>query len=148
MSQERGVHERGGLGTSAGPRRRQDQHANARHSGAAQGAMGVWRGLASGHGLFKVSPRPAIPDPSTPCGQVTPETTLWSLLWPSSPLLATPRRTPDTCVNKVQGLHAQGLINNVRRIWDEWDLTEESQRQERVLWGVGESSILILILII
>jgi hypothetical protein len=55
------------------------------------------------HRLSKVSPGPALPDPSTPCGQATPVTALWLFrgwpahkargLWPSSTLLDTPRRT-------------------------------------------------------
>jgi hypothetical protein len=57
-----------------------------------------------GHALPKVSPRPAMPNPSTPCGWATPETTFqpfqgWPAsragnLRPSSTLLDTPRRTP------------------------------------------------------
>jgi hypothetical protein len=59
-------------------------------------AMGI-------HGLPKVSPGPAMPDPSTPCGRATPETALHQfLVWPdrkagglrpSSTPLDTPRRT-------------------------------------------------------
>jgi hypothetical protein len=57
-----------------------------------------------GHGLPKVSTRPAMPDPSMPCGQATTETALCQFLgWParkagslrpSSSLLDTTRRTP------------------------------------------------------
>jgi hypothetical protein len=36
------------------------------------------------HGLPKVSPRTALPNPSTPCGRATPETTLRPFLgWPA-----------------------------------------------------------------
>jgi hypothetical protein len=55
------------------------------------------------HGLPKVSPGAAMADPSTLCGQATPETTLRSFLgwpacragglWPSSIPLDTLRRT-------------------------------------------------------
>jgi hypothetical protein len=55
------------------------------------------------HGLPKVSPRPAMPDPSMPCRRATPETALcpfwvWPTrrtgsLRPSSIPLDTPRRT-------------------------------------------------------
>ena len=57
-----------------------------------------------GHGLPKVSPGPAMPDPSTPCGRATPETALRPFqgrvahraggLRPSFTLLETPRRMP------------------------------------------------------
>jgi hypothetical protein len=56
-----------------------------------------------GHGLPKVSPGPAMPDPSTPCRRASPETALrsfqgWPMTspqgwWPSSTPLDTPRRT-------------------------------------------------------
>jgi hypothetical protein len=55
------------------------------------------------HGLPKVSPGPALSNPSTPCGRATPKTALWPFLgWsacragslrPSSTPLDTPRRT-------------------------------------------------------
>jgi hypothetical protein len=35
------------------------------------------RTATGGHGLPIVSPGPAIPYPSTPCGRATPETALW-----------------------------------------------------------------------
>jgi hypothetical protein len=57
-----------------------------------------------GYGLPKVSPEPAMPNPSTPCRQATPETALQPFqgryacraggLRPSSTPLDTPRRTP------------------------------------------------------
>jgi hypothetical protein len=57
-----------------------------------------------GHGLPKVSPEPAMPDPSMPCGRATHETALWPFqewpahrvgdLRPSSTSLDTPRCTP------------------------------------------------------
>jgi hypothetical protein len=57
-----------------------------------------------GHGLPKVSPGPAMLDPSAPCERATPQTALWPLqrwpsckagsLQPSSTLLDTPRRIP------------------------------------------------------
>jgi hypothetical protein len=57
-----------------------------------------------GHGLPKVLPGPAMPDPSTPCGRATPKTALWPFqgwptckvggLWQFPTLLDTPRRTP------------------------------------------------------
>jgi hypothetical protein len=56
-----------------------------------------------GYELPKVSPGPAMPNPSMPCGRATPETTLQPFLEfpahragglrPSSTLLDTPRRT-------------------------------------------------------
>jgi hypothetical protein len=40
--------------------------------------MSVWQGVAmGGYGLPKVLLGAAMPYPSTPCGQVTPETDLW-----------------------------------------------------------------------
>jgi hypothetical protein len=61
------------------------------------------RRMARG-GLFKVLPRPAMPNPCTPCWQSIPETALWSFqgwlacrvggLRPSSDPLDTPCRTP------------------------------------------------------
>jgi hypothetical protein len=42
-----------------------------------------------GHGLPKVSPGPAMPDPFTPCGRATPGGPL-----PFSTRADTPRRTP------------------------------------------------------
>jgi hypothetical protein len=55
-----------------------------------------------GHGLPKVSLRPAMPNPSTPCGRASPETALWLFqgwpahragsLRPSFTLLHTPTR--------------------------------------------------------
>jgi hypothetical protein len=66
--------------------------------------VGAWQGAIGDHGLPKVSPGPAMPYPSTPWGQATPETALWPLqgwpacragsLNPSSIPLDTPRRTP------------------------------------------------------
>jgi hypothetical protein len=57
-----------------------------------------------GHGLPKVSPGPAMPNPSTPCERETPETALRLFqgcpthrvcgLRPSSTFLDAPRRTP------------------------------------------------------
>jgi hypothetical protein len=57
-----------------------------------------------GHGLPKVSPGPALPYPSSPCGRATPEMALRPLqrgparrgarLRPSSSPLVTPRYTP------------------------------------------------------
>jgi hypothetical protein len=57
-----------------------------------------------GHGLPKVSPRPSMPYPYTPCGRATPETALRSFpVWPahragsrrpSSTSLDTPGHTP------------------------------------------------------
>jgi hypothetical protein len=65
--------------------------------------MGVW------HGLPKVSPGPAMPDPATPCKRATPETALrpfqgWPIhkavnLRPSSTLLDSLRKTNFQCVN-------------------------------------------------
>jgi hypothetical protein len=62
------------------------------------------RMASSGHGLPKVSFGPAMPDPSTPCGRATPETTFRPFQgWPShragslrltSTLLDTARRAP------------------------------------------------------
>jgi hypothetical protein len=56
------------------------------------------------HGLSEVSPVPAMPDPSMPCGRAIPETALRPFQgWPaqravgqrlSSTHLDTPRRTP------------------------------------------------------
>jgi hypothetical protein len=38
-----------------------------------------------GHGLLKVSPGLAMPDPSTPCGRAIPETALWPFQgWPEA----------------------------------------------------------------
>jgi hypothetical protein len=69
--------------------------------------MGVWEGVATGQGFPKVSPGPAMLDPSSfmPCGLATPETALWPFqgwwsthraggLQPSSTPLDTPRHTP------------------------------------------------------
>jgi hypothetical protein len=57
-----------------------------------------------GHGLFKISVGPTMPDPSSPCRRTIPETALrafqgWPAcragsLWPSSTLLDTTHRTP------------------------------------------------------
>jgi hypothetical protein len=48
-----------------------------------------------GHGLPKVIPGSAMPDPSTPFWRATPETAVrMGSLRPSSTLLDTPRRTP------------------------------------------------------
>jgi hypothetical protein len=50
-----------------------------------------------GHGLPKVSPGSAMPDPSMPCGRATRKIALqlfWGVLRPASTLLDTPRRTP------------------------------------------------------
>ena len=42
------------------------------------------RMAGGGHGLPKVSPGLAMPNPSTPCGQATTETALWPFLgWPA-----------------------------------------------------------------
>jgi hypothetical protein len=59
------------------------------------------------HGLPKVSPRPAMPDPSRPCRRATPKIALWPFLcWsahreaslqPFSTPLDTPRRTDLLC---------------------------------------------------
>jgi hypothetical protein len=56
------------------------------------------------HALPKLSPRPAMPDPFTPCGCTTPETAVRPFqgqpthkagdLRPSSTILVTPRHTP------------------------------------------------------
>jgi hypothetical protein len=65
-----------------------------------------------GHGLSEVSPGPAMPDPSKPCGRATPETTLqlfqvWPAgqaggLWPSS--------TPLDAVRPCSSILWQGKI--------------------------------------
>jgi hypothetical protein len=62
------------------------------------------RMATGGHGLPKVSIRPTMPDPSTPCGRASPETALrpfqgWpasraGVTWPSSTHLDTPCCTP------------------------------------------------------
>jgi len=75
-------------------------------------AYGVWhmaygrhgRMARGSHGLPKVSPRPAMPGPATPCGRTTHETALrpfqgWLAyrvggLRPSPTPLDTPRRAP------------------------------------------------------
>jgi hypothetical protein len=72
------------------------------------------RMVRGGHGLSKVSPGPAIPNPSTPCGQATPETALrpfrgWPArraggLRPSSTPLITPRHTPTHLTASCQRL--------------------------------------------
>jgi hypothetical protein len=66
--------------------------------------MSARRMARDGHGLFHVSPGPAMPNPSMPCGWATPETALQLFLgWPDrrtggmrlcSTLLDTTRRTP------------------------------------------------------
>jgi hypothetical protein len=65
-----------------------------------------------GHEVPKVSLGPALPKPSSPCGQATPETALWpyqgwlvrraSVLRPSSTPLDTPHRTPPASA-KLRG---------------------------------------------
>jgi hypothetical protein len=39
------------------------------------------KGLASGHGLYKVSPGPAMPNSFKPCRKATPDSALWSFQW-------------------------------------------------------------------
>jgi hypothetical protein len=48
----------------------------ARHSYLFFKAWAYGKGWPTGHGLPKVLSRPALPDPSTPCGQATPEAAL------------------------------------------------------------------------
>jgi hypothetical protein len=57
------------------------------------------RGGETGHGLPKVLPGPATPNPSTPCREATPKTDVsWVARpqgrWASSTLSDIPRRTP------------------------------------------------------
>jgi hypothetical protein len=46
--------------------------------------VGHGRMSRGGHGLRKVSPGLAMPYPSTPCGQATPETRKPFLRWPAA----------------------------------------------------------------
>jgi hypothetical protein len=65
-----------------------------------------------GHGLPKVSPGPAIPDPFAPCGRATPKTALRlfrgcptyrvGVLQPSFTLLDIPRHTPMVGIVSVK----------------------------------------------
>jgi hypothetical protein len=85
---------------------RQNDQAWGRRTEEGKKERGIEHGRMArgGHGLPKVSPRPAIPYPSTPCGWAIPETAVrpvqgWSAqrlggLRPSSTLLNTPHRTP------------------------------------------------------
>jgi hypothetical protein len=77
-----------------------------------------------GHGLPKVLPGPAMPDPSTPCRLAAPETALWLFQrCPAHrtgglrPSLDTPRRTPFTVLGiSPTWIRRHNLINLFKRV--------------------------------
>jgi hypothetical protein len=91
--------------------------------------FGHGRMARGGHGLPKVSPGPAMPYPSTPCGRVTRETALWLFLgWrvnsagglrPSSTPWGTLRRKPlRDSRNTSQILSISWDISKMCHKWD------------------------------